>query len=69
MWWPWGSGSDKTEGSSSSSPAQTNSAKPSPPADFDPAKLPKREKLPSKLQKIVEKQDKDENFFDELVDG
>lgn len=36
---------------------------------FDPNKLPNREKLPPALQKIVDKQDKDENFFDELVDG
>ncbi|KAK3898964.1 mitochondrial fission process protein 1 [Staphylotrichum tortipilum] len=67
MWWPWSSGSSKTESSSPSTP-QTDTKNPPPPADFDPAKLPKREKLPSKLQKIVEKQDKDENFFDELVD-
>lgn len=36
---------------------------------FDPNKLPAREKLPAALQKIVEKQDKEDNFFDELVDG
>lgn len=38
-------------------------------APFDPTKLPAREKLPPALQKIVDKQDKEENFFDELVDG
>lgn len=38
-------------------------------APFDPNKLPDREKLPPALQKIVDKQDKEENFFDELVDG
>lgn len=37
-------------------------------APFDP-RLPDREKLPPALQKIVEKQDREENFFDELVDG
>lgn len=35
---------------------------------FDPT-LPDRQKLPPALQKIVDKQDKDDNFFDELVDG
>lgn len=35
---------------------------------FDP-KLPDREKLPPALQKMVEKQENDENFFDELVSG
>lgn len=36
---------------------------------FDPDKLPDRKKLPASLQKIARDQDKDENFFDELVDG
>lgn len=31
--------------------------------------LPDRQKLPPGLQKIVDKQDKEDNFFDELVDG
>ena len=34
-----------------------------------PTDLPKREKLPRSLQKIVDKADKDENFYDELYDG
>lgn len=38
-------------------------------APSDPAKLPERQKLSPALQKIVDKQEKDENFFDELVDG
>lgn len=38
-------------------------------APFDPNKLPDRAKLPPALQKIVDKQEKEENFFDELVDG
>ncbi|RYP13135.1 hypothetical protein DL767_010894 [Monosporascus sp. MG133] len=37
--------------------------------DFDPDRLPERRKLPKGLQKIVENSDKDENFFDELVEG
>jgi len=36
--------------------------------DFDP-KLPERHKLPKSLQEIVDKEDKDENFYNELVDG
>lgn len=38
-------------------------------APFDPNKLPNREKLPPALQNIVDKQDKEDNFFEELVDG
>ncbi|KAF3767641.1 hypothetical protein M406DRAFT_97960 [Cryphonectria parasitica EP155] len=37
-------------------------------APFDP-KLPDHEKLPPALQKIIEKSEKEDNFFDELVDG
>ncbi|KAI1809381.1 mitochondrial 18 KDa protein-domain-containing protein [Poronia punctata] len=33
--------------------------------NFDPNKLPERQKLPKKLQKIIEESDKDESFFDE----
>lgn len=36
---------------------------------FDPDKLPNREKLPKGLQRIVDKADRDENFYNELVDG
>ncbi|TAQ87125.1 hypothetical protein B7494_g4547 [Chlorociboria aeruginascens] len=34
-----------------------------------PTSLPKVEKLPRKLQDIVDKADKEENFYDELYDG
>lgn len=37
--------------------------------EFDPKKLPPREKLPDGLQKIIEKGDKDDSFYDELVEG
>jgi len=37
-------------------------------AEFDPKKLPEREKLPPKLQKIMDKHDR-EDFFDDLVEG
>ncbi|KAK4032886.1 mitochondrial 18 KDa protein-domain-containing protein [Parachaetomium inaequale] len=76
--WPFGGSSDKPTGSST---PQNEAPKPPQPqssatddvkkaaADFDPKKLPDRTKLPPKLQKIVEKTDKEENFFDELVEG
>lgn len=35
---------------------------------FDP-KLPKAEKLPKGLQKILDKADKDESFFDSIKEG
>lgn len=38
--------------------------------DLDPStKLPEPKRLPAELQKIVDKADKDENFFDELYEG
>jgi mitochondrial fission process protein 1 len=37
--------------------------------DFDPDKLPERHKLPTSLQNIVDKADKEENFYNELVEG
>ncbi|KAK3946852.1 mitochondrial 18 KDa protein-domain-containing protein [Pseudoneurospora amorphoporcata] len=37
--------------------------------EFDPKKLPPREKLPDRLQKIVDGTDKEENFYDDLVEG
>lgn len=36
---------------------------------FDPDKLPAREKLPASLQKIVDKADADNSFFDNIVEG
>lgn len=36
--------------------------------EFDPKKLPSREKLPDGLQKIIDKTDKD-NFYDDLYEG
>ena len=37
--------------------------------DFDPNRLPEPHKLPKSLQNIVDKSDKEENFYNELVDG
>jgi fission process protein 1 len=43
-----------------------NSNKPKGPPPTD---LPDPEKLPPALQKIIDKADKEENFYDELYDG
>ncbi|KAI1176812.1 mitochondrial 18 KDa protein-domain-containing protein [Nemania sp. FL0916] len=61
---------DKSSGdrTSTSAPASDNDPRHDASA-FDPNKLPPPRQLPKGLQKIVEKSDKDENFFDELVDG
>jgi fission process protein 1 len=40
-----------------------------PPGAVAPGPLPEREALPPSLQKIVDKADKDESFYDELWDG
>jgi fission process protein 1 len=37
--------------------------------EFDPNQLPPSQKLPAKLQKIMDKADKEESFYDELVEG
>ena len=69
--WPFGiSGSDKPPAAPKPSSAennQTQGTKKSP-IDFDPTKLPDREKLPPKLQKMVDNSEKDD-FFDELYEG
>ncbi|KAH6632351.1 mitochondrial 18 KDa protein-domain-containing protein [Chaetomium tenue] len=75
--WPWSSSSDKPAGPSTS---QNESSKLSQPpsatkdvkkaaGEFDLSKLPDKQKLNPKLQKIMDKEDHEENFFDELVDG
>ncbi|KAI3397727.1 hypothetical protein diail_10380 [Diaporthe ilicicola] len=70
MWW--GKGSDKDpkappeDDASGAAPSKANAPQAAP---YDPNKLPNREKLPPALQKIVDKQDKDDNWYDELVDG
>ncbi|KAI0147614.1 mitochondrial 18 KDa protein-domain-containing protein [Xylariaceae sp. FL1272] len=68
----WGRGSDKKPEDKAPEVAQASGASVDPRKDatqFDPDRLPEHRKLPKKLQKIVDKSDKDENFFDELVDG
>ncbi|KAI1394019.1 mitochondrial 18 KDa protein-domain-containing protein [Hypoxylon trugodes] len=71
MWW--GKGPDKSEASKDKTETPPNTAtKVDPRSDatqFDPNKLPEHRDLPKSLQKIVDKSDKDDNFFDELVEG
>ncbi|KAI1401212.1 mitochondrial 18 KDa protein-domain-containing protein [Hypoxylon fuscum] len=71
MWW--GKGSDKSETSkdkpSEAPPTATKIDPRNDATQFDPSKLPERRDLPKNLQKIVDKSDNDDNFFDELVEG
>ncbi|KAI8962329.1 mitochondrial 18 KDa protein-domain-containing protein [Daldinia sp. FL1419] len=70
----WSKGPDKNEAAKDKTPvtpppaAATTSSR-SDVNEFDPDKLPTQRKLPKDLQMIVDKSDKDENFFDELVEG
>ncbi|KAI0482214.1 mitochondrial 18 KDa protein-domain-containing protein [Xylariaceae sp. FL0804] len=70
----WGKGSDKKpeEKAPEPSPAAPPATKIDPRKDatqFDPDRLPARRNLPKGLQTIVDKSDKDENFYDELKEG
>ncbi|KAI1266078.1 mitochondrial 18 KDa protein-domain-containing protein [Xylariaceae sp. FL1019] len=68
----WGRGSDKKPEDKAPEAAQASGASVDPRKDatqFDPDRLPERRKLPKNLQTIIDKSDKEENFFDELVDG
>lgn len=76
----WGKSSDKKpqapEAQDSKPQTPTAPVQPSEPADprkdassFDPDRLPARKSLPKGLKSIVDRSDKDDNFFDELVDG
>jgi len=71
MWW--GKGSDKGDASNETKAAAKEVKEAAKEVkevakEFD-NKLPEREKLPKSLQSIVDKHDKDESFYDELVDG
>lgn len=68
--WPWSSGGADKPPAPKPSPAETNkSPEPSKATDkFDPDRLPEREKLPAKLQKIVDKEDEND-FLDDLYEG
>ncbi|KAL1843081.1 hypothetical protein VTJ49DRAFT_3216 [Mycothermus thermophilus] len=63
--WPWASSSDKPTGSSAA-PSEGSQPKK---AEAIPSKAPEQNKLPPKLSELVDKQDKEENFFDELFEG
>ncbi|KAI1356265.1 mitochondrial 18 KDa protein-domain-containing protein [Xylaria sp. FL0043] len=67
----WGKGpAKKPEEKAPEAPSATTANEPHKDAtEFDPDKLPPRRQLPKALQKIVEKSDKDESFFDDLKDG
>ncbi|KAI1341588.1 mitochondrial 18 KDa protein-domain-containing protein [Xylariaceae sp. FL0016] len=69
----WGKGPDKGKSESKAPETSTATASKIDPkkdaTQFDPDRLPARRELPKSLQKIVDTSDKDENFFDELVDG
>ncbi|EAQ87553.1 hypothetical protein CHGG_04172 [Chaetomium globosum CBS 148.51] len=69
--WPWSSSADKPVGSSTSQNEPESATKDvkKAAAEFDPSKLPDKQKLNPKLQKIMDKEDHEDNFFDELVDG
>lgn len=62
----WGRSQDKTPKESTPEAPKDAGKEPAAP---DPNKLPNREKLPAALQQIVDKSDKEDNFFDELVEG
>ncbi|TLS27812.1 hypothetical protein PpBr36_01225 [Pyricularia pennisetigena] len=72
MWWSNSNKepekSPKMEATSSSS-KDTASTKDGPSKAFDPNSLPERQKLNPSLQKIVDKADREDNFYDQLVDG
>ncbi|KAI1478348.1 mitochondrial 18 KDa protein-domain-containing protein [Daldinia eschscholtzii] len=70
----WSKGPDKTETAKDKTPtapppAAANTSSRSDVNEFDPDKLPAQRKLPKDLQKIVDKSEKDESFYDELVEG
>lgn len=68
----WGKGPDKSKDAPDSAAQASPNARPDPrrdASDFDPNKLPERQKLPRGLQSIVDQSDKDDGFFDELVEG
>ncbi len=69
----WSKGPDKPPTSNKESPPESkaNDKKDEKdgPEQFDPKALPPREKLPKSLQKLVDKADKEDNFYDEMVSG
>ena len=75
MGWWWSSSSGGDEGSGKDDKSKGKYAELATPEagqnanTFDPARLPKTEKLPPKLQKLVDDANKDDSFFDDVVEG
>ncbi|KAK3307304.1 mitochondrial 18 KDa protein-domain-containing protein [Chaetomium strumarium] len=76
MWWPWSSSDKPTGPSTQQNDISTPSSRTERARDdlkdaagLNPNKPSDREKLPPKLQKIIDKSDKEDNIFDELVEG
>ncbi|KAI5922565.1 mitochondrial 18 KDa protein-domain-containing protein [Camillea tinctor] len=72
MWWAKGPEKDKQGSKNLEPPAVAAATKADPRKDateFDPNKLPERRELPKGLQRIIDSSDKEDNFFDELVEG
>ncbi|TPX14125.1 uncharacterized protein E0L32_000519 [Thyridium curvatum] len=67
MWW--GKGSDKPKDSVPEQAKEVAKEVKEAAKDFDKDKLPDRRQLPKKLQQIVDKEDKQENFYNEIVEG
>ncbi|KAH8681119.1 mitochondrial 18 KDa protein-domain-containing protein [Xylariales sp. PMI_506] len=69
----WGKSPDKSGASKTEDAVPSEGPKPVDPrkdaTNFDPHHLPDRKKLPKAMSKIMDQSDKDENYFDELVDG
>ena len=59
----WGKSQEPKDGTESKRESQDTKS------SFDPDRLPPKEKLPTALQKIVDKADEDGSFFDNVVDG
>lgn len=62
----WGKSKEPKEAAPEQSPRADSSQQKQP---FDPDKLPPRGKLPGKLQSIVDESDRDNSYFDDVVDG
>ncbi|KAI1432235.1 mitochondrial 18 KDa protein-domain-containing protein [Xylaria sp. CBS 124048] len=66
----WSRGPDRKKPEDKTPPAAPSSAETRKDVvEFDPDKLPAPRQLPKTLQTIIDKSDKDESFFDDIVDG
>ncbi|KAI0600091.1 mitochondrial 18 KDa protein-domain-containing protein [Biscogniauxia sp. FL1348] len=72
MWWARAPEKEKQGSKNPETPTNAAATKVDPRKDateFDPDKLPERRQLPKGLQRIVDSSDKEDNFFEELVEG